>query len=443
MNKTDEDQILSKVTEVMSKKGKWKTGRRGEFIVASCAYIVARLNSRPITILDIADKLQANPFDLGRVYSSVLSILGISLPDIDPALFLQFCLSSIHIFANLESTTSLSSSTENSNAEFKKQVSNLALRLINIAKNDWILTGRKPTAITAASIVIAFNTLSSSASRNSQLSKDDMKNLCSSLSVSQGTVNSRIKEMKQLLVDMGKRFLPWGNDIDLKNITFHIPSLLSYMEMLEKSPKENESPSSTQIQLSEGNKNEDKTEITRVIPTLPPSMYKRQAIKQRRLDKLIHAKQRISIALSSNSPPNPTVSTIALLPLISESNHFRSRKRIKREEDNDGFLSPTKRRNSLPNKEVDLYTNLDEEDIEIEKSLLQGIPENIILETDSTFFSANKCTSLLAEQSPKVIGRNLDSEDLTEQDIPDHEIFNFIKSSEEVEKEQQLFNLQV
>ena len=96
MNKTDEEQMLTKVTEIMNKFGKWRTGRIGEMITASCAYIISRLNFKPISILDIADKLQCNAFDLGRVYSLVVNQLGITLPDIDPALFLHYCVSSLH-----------------------------------------------------------------------------------------------------------------------------------------------------------------------------------------------------------------------------------------------------------------------------------------------------------------------------------------------------------
>ena len=62
-------------------------GRKTEYVVAVCLYIVCRYEKTSHMLLDFADALQVNVFTLGSVYLKLVLKLNIrGMPIIDPSL---------------------------------------------------------------------------------------------------------------------------------------------------------------------------------------------------------------------------------------------------------------------------------------------------------------------------------------------------------------------
>ncbi|KAG8457327.1 hypothetical protein KFE25_014056 [Diacronema lutheri] len=112
-------------------------GRRTQHVVAACLYIVCRREKTPHMLIDFSDVLQTNVFALGSTFLKFTRLLNLQLPLIDPSLY-------IHRFASrLELGDKMHT------------VSILALRLVQRMKRDWIQTGRRPSGICGAALLVA------------------------------------------------------------------------------------------------------------------------------------------------------------------------------------------------------------------------------------------------------------------------------------------------
>lgn len=112
-------------------------GRRQTHIVATCLYIICRQEKSPHLLIDFSDALQVNVFVLGKAFLQFAQIFNLSLPVVDPSLY-------IHRFAtrlNFEDKLSV--------------VVTAALRIVTRMKKDWIETGRRPDGVCAAALLIA------------------------------------------------------------------------------------------------------------------------------------------------------------------------------------------------------------------------------------------------------------------------------------------------
>ena len=112
-------------------------GRRTQHVIAACLYTVCRREKTPHLLIDFSDVLQTNVYLLGSCFLKFTRLLSLALPIIDPSLY-------IHRFA--------------SKLEFGDKthlVSMCALRLVQRMKRDWIQTGRRPSGICGAALLIA------------------------------------------------------------------------------------------------------------------------------------------------------------------------------------------------------------------------------------------------------------------------------------------------
>ncbi|CDF39535.1 unnamed protein product [Chondrus crispus] len=112
-------------------------GRRMANVCCACLYIVCRMERTAHMLLDFADVLETNLYDLGHTFLKLGKILSIQLPIIDPSLY-------IHRFANkLEF------------GEVTNAVAMSALRLIARMQRDWMNEGRRPSGLCGAALLIA------------------------------------------------------------------------------------------------------------------------------------------------------------------------------------------------------------------------------------------------------------------------------------------------
>jgi len=116
-------------------------GRRTSHVSAACLYIVCRRDRAPFMLLDFADALHASVRELGQIYMKLVRLLNLDkvldIPIIDPSLFME------RYSARLDLGTQ------------EQAVCHTAVRLIQAMSRDWICTGRRPTGLCGAALLIA------------------------------------------------------------------------------------------------------------------------------------------------------------------------------------------------------------------------------------------------------------------------------------------------
>mmetsp|Transcript_13063 Transcript_13063/g.21615 ORF Transcript_13063/g.21615 Transcript_13063/m.21615 type:complete len:636 (-) Transcript_13063:136-2043(-) len=145
-------------------------GRRTTHVVAACLYISCRQEKSQHMLIDFSDALQVNVYTLGTCFLKFRRLLGLKLEIIDPALYVY------RFAAHLDLS-------DKANA-----VALTALRLVGRMKRDWIVAGRRPAGICAASLLIAAR--AHGFSRHHQ----DVTRI---LRVCGLTVHTRVKEFEQ------------------------------------------------------------------------------------------------------------------------------------------------------------------------------------------------------------------------------------------------------
>lgn len=112
-------------------------GRRQTHLIAACVYITCRIEGTPHLLIDFSEVLQICAFELGRTYLKLSQALCINVPALDPCLY-------VLRFAN--------------KLEFGDKthdVTMTALRLVQRMKRDFMHTGRRPSGICGAALLMA------------------------------------------------------------------------------------------------------------------------------------------------------------------------------------------------------------------------------------------------------------------------------------------------
>lgn len=112
-------------------------GRRSSHVIAACVYMVCRIENSSHMLLDLSDVVQVNVYELGKTFLKLTSALCINIPAIDPCLY-------ITRFAH--------------HLEFgdkTHEVSMTALRMVQRMKRDWMHTGRRPSGLCGAALLVA------------------------------------------------------------------------------------------------------------------------------------------------------------------------------------------------------------------------------------------------------------------------------------------------
>jgi transcription factor IIIB 90 kDa subunit len=118
---------------------KFNQGRRSQYVVASCLYVVCRLNKMPHMLIDFSDKLRINLFTLGGTYLKLLKLLSLDrgLPVIEPEIY-------IRRFAR-----------ELGFGDESETVARDAIRLVQRMDRDWLSSGRRPAGLCGAALFIS------------------------------------------------------------------------------------------------------------------------------------------------------------------------------------------------------------------------------------------------------------------------------------------------
>lgn len=112
-------------------------GRKSTHIYAACVYITCRIEGTSHLLVDISDVQQICSYELGRTYLKLSNALCINIPSVDPCIYIMR-------FAN---RLQFGSKTQ--------EVSNTALRIVQRMKKDSLHSGRRPTGLCGAALLIA------------------------------------------------------------------------------------------------------------------------------------------------------------------------------------------------------------------------------------------------------------------------------------------------
>ncbi|KAJ1341467.1 hypothetical protein BSLG_003121 [Batrachochytrium salamandrivorans] len=113
-------------------------GRKSGNVVAACLYIVCRLEKTAHMLIDFADALSTNVYQVGATFLALCRIAGVEkLPLVDPSLYISRFASKLDF------------------GEDTQSIIKDANRLVQRMCRDWMQTGRRPAGICAASLFVA------------------------------------------------------------------------------------------------------------------------------------------------------------------------------------------------------------------------------------------------------------------------------------------------
>lgn len=117
-------------------------GRRQNNVYAACLYMTCRIEGTSHMLLDFSDVTQVNIFELGKTYLKLSHALCINIPPIDPCIYIVRFSNRLHKLIGTD-------------ASKFRDIELTALRLVQRMKRDWIHTGRRPSGLCGAALLVA------------------------------------------------------------------------------------------------------------------------------------------------------------------------------------------------------------------------------------------------------------------------------------------------
>ncbi|KAI8927947.1 cyclin-like protein [Entophlyctis helioformis] len=146
-------------------------GRKAGNVVAACLYIVCRLEKTAHMLIDFADALSTNVYQVGATFLALCKIVSVpNLPLVDPSLYIS------RFATKLDFGDQTQLIIKDSN------------RLVQRMNRDWIQTGRRPSGICAASLFIA--------SRMHGFDRT-IREIVMVVKICEGTLRKRLKEFQE------------------------------------------------------------------------------------------------------------------------------------------------------------------------------------------------------------------------------------------------------
>ncbi|KZV18479.1 transcription factor IIIB 50 kDa subunit [Dorcoceras hygrometricum] len=203
-SKTNEIKVLAeKITEGEYGRGRWFT-----VFVGACAYVVMRKDGKMLPIVEVADVVDCDVYELGRMIGRVVGFVDLKLPEFD-------------IVNCFERSIRSCPSFDRVSADTIGRMMQQGVFLVQCLIKWFITTGRRPIPVVAAVLVFVGEL------NEVPVNIDDVAN---ELHVVVGTCKKRYKELLERLVEVA-RVLPWGKDVTVKNILRNAPFVIQYMEM--------------------------------------------------------------------------------------------------------------------------------------------------------------------------------------------------------------------
>ncbi|KAF8570403.1 hypothetical protein P879_05610 [Paragonimus westermani] len=112
-------------------------GRSALQVAAGCVYLAARQLRVNLMLLDLSDAVGINVYVLGHCYTDLKRRLNLAIPEMDPCLYIERFASQLEF------------------GEKTPVVATTAMRLLQRMKKDWLTTGRRPSGLAAAALLVA------------------------------------------------------------------------------------------------------------------------------------------------------------------------------------------------------------------------------------------------------------------------------------------------
>ncbi|CAA9989656.1 transcription factor IIIb subunit, putative [Plasmodium knowlesi strain H] len=122
---------------LMALQRNFTMGRNNSYVAASCLYTICRREKSPVMLIDFSDILQTPVKPLGKTFLKLLRLLHISVPNIDPSLYLERFAHKLNLKNDIY------------------KVTYTGIKLIQAMTRDWICTGRRPTGLCGAALLIS------------------------------------------------------------------------------------------------------------------------------------------------------------------------------------------------------------------------------------------------------------------------------------------------
>jgi transcription factor IIIB subunit 2 len=184
-------------------------------LAAACAFLVARSHSLPISLAEAAAAASCTTFALADLASRIASRL--SLPP----------LPSFDYSAALERAVEYSGKLREAAGEKTEDILSQARFLLRCASKWSLTTGRHPQPVVAG--VIAF------AAELNGVTSMSVEEIALEIPAVPYTSRLRYKELVAALVGVAQKLLPWGADVNARNLLLNAPLLLRLMEMRSQS----------------------------------------------------------------------------------------------------------------------------------------------------------------------------------------------------------------
>ncbi|CDR96030.1 transcription factor TFIIB subunit, putative [Babesia bigemina] len=132
-------ELVTKATRIYSLavQRNFTMGRNNKHVACCCLYTACRRFKAPYLLIDFADVLQVPVKIIGQVFMKLVRMLHLEVPNVDPSIFFER-------FAN-----------ELQLKEKVDQIITTGVRLIQAMRRDWLCTGRRPTGLCGAALVVA------------------------------------------------------------------------------------------------------------------------------------------------------------------------------------------------------------------------------------------------------------------------------------------------
>ncbi|KAL9236831.1 hypothetical protein vseg_011456 [Gypsophila vaccaria] len=196
-------EMVKNVTE-----GEYGLGNWFGVLVGACCYIVMRLKNKVLTMNEVCDVVGSELYEMGRMVWRVVDFLGLELPEFDVVGLLE---RTIRMYSGF-------TEVDEDKVEVMVKQGNF---VVQCCIKWWLTTGRRPGPVAVAVLVFV-------AGVNGI--KVKIEEVAKEVNVGIATCRLRYKELLEVLVEVAKG-LPWGNDINVKNILRNATSVMKYMEM--------------------------------------------------------------------------------------------------------------------------------------------------------------------------------------------------------------------
>ncbi|KAK2642421.1 hypothetical protein Ddye_024184 [Dipteronia dyeriana] len=187
---TDEPAVVNEIRDMINQitKGEFGLGEWFLILNGACAYVVKRQANVLLPLAKIASALNCDEFELDRMITRVVRFLNLKLPEVD--IFIMF----ERVFRDLPQLSKLESDKL---GQMRKQ----RIFMLNCAVKWFLSTGRRPMPVVVAVFVFV------------------------------AEVNGVDVRIKDVALDTHGVALPWGKDVNVKNILKNAMYVMSYMEM--------------------------------------------------------------------------------------------------------------------------------------------------------------------------------------------------------------------